>query len=216
MEVTISSVMNKVYMWMFAALFSTGAVAAYVSNAGTVTNAGLIVSVIVQFIIIFSMRGSRMESMNTTVTISLFFIYAALNGYILSILLAMYEIGMITYAFGVTALVFGVMALVGTTTKKDLSSVGHLAFIGLLTVVLISFVGIFISLPINDLFLSYAIVIIFLGLIAYETQKIKQLMITYAGTEKETNIAIYGAFGLYIDFVNLFIHILKIFASRRD
>lgn len=162
--------------------------------------------------------SSRVMKQAYNVNLMLFLLYSVLNGLTLSIVVFMYPMAIIYQAFFVTAIVFGIMSAYGYFTKKDLTGLGQLLFFGLIGIVVASIVNIFVGGTTLSLYISYAGLIIFLGLVAYDTQKIKN-MYHIVGEENENSkkIVIFGALSLYLDFINIFIYLLRIFArSSRD
>jgi len=151
----------------------------------------------------------------TTATL-LFVLYSVINGATLSVIFVAYSIGTISKVFFITAGTFAVMAFIGYVTKTDLSKLGKILFMALIGLVIATIVNIFLKSSGLDLVLSYVGVLVFVGLTAYDTQKIKQ-MLWQAGDLSETSqkIALLGALSLYLDFINLFLYLLRIF-GRRD
>ena len=137
------------------------------------------------------------------------------NGATLSYIFAAFSTAVITKVFFITAGTFGAMALYGYFTKSDLSKMGKIAFMALIGLIIASLVNLFMRSPMLDLIVSYAGVLVFVGLTAWDTQKIKQMlaMQEYAD-EGAQKIALMGALSLYLDFINLFIYLLRIFGSR--
>ena len=148
---------------------------------------------------------------------ALFILYAAINGITLSVIFIAYTMSSIAQVFGITAATFAGMAIVGTTTKRDLTGMGSFLTMALLGLIIASIVNLFWR---NDLLYwicSYAGVLIFVGLTAYDANKIKQLYLA-AGTEDSEltgRIAVIGALTLYLDFVNLFLYLMRLFGRRR-
>ena len=152
----------------------------------------------------------------TTATL-LFTLYSVLNGVVLSSIFVVYSGTSIAKVFFITAGTFLAMAVYGYTTKRDLSSVGKLMFMGLIGLIIASIVNLFIKSSDLDLILSYIGVIVFVGLTAWDTQKIKQMLATQEDIDEGAQkIALVGALSLYLDFVNLFLYLLRIFGGSRD
>jgi FtsH-binding integral membrane protein len=148
--------------------------------------------------------------------IGLFLLYSALNGLTLSILLLVYTASSVASTFFITAGTFGLMSAYGYFTKKDLTSWGNLLFMALVGLIIASIVNIFWSNPTMYWIISYAGVLIFVGLTAYDTQKIKNMSLELdAESEAGRKGAIMGALALYLDFINLFIILLRILGDRR-
>jgi FtsH-binding integral membrane protein len=160
---------------------------------------------------------SRMaRTMTSGGAASLFFLYSIVNGITLSVIFLVYTKASIVTTFLVTAGTFGGMSVYGHLTKRDLSSWGNLLFMGLWGLILGGIVNIFLRSPGLYFITTSFGVLIFVGLTAYDTQKIKQLnVLGNAGTDEDTKEAIHGALVLYLDFINLFLYLLRLFGRRR-
>ena len=141
-----------------------------------------------------------------------------LNGLTLSFIFIAYSLGSIAVTFAVTAGTFGAMAVIGTLTKKDLTSLGNLFFMALIGLIIASLVNLFWQNSILYWIVTYAGVLIFVGLTAYDAQKIKRMYLAAGTDDSETvrKIAVLGALTLYLDFINLFLYLLRIFGGRRN
>lgn len=157
--------------------------------------------------------STRIRHMSSTTAILTFLLYSALNGLTLSVILLIYTAASVAGTFLITAGLFGVMALYGAITKKDLTSIGSLAFMFLIGIILASILNIFFFSETVYWIITYAGVIVFCALTAYDTQKLKHLSHTAEG-EHGQKLAIVGALALYLDFINLFLFLLRIFGSR--
>ncbi len=206
------------YRWMSAGLGLTGAVAMGVASSPAAmeyiwaNRAMFWVLVIAQvgLVISFSAMAHRVR----TSTAALMFLgYSALTGLTLSSLFVAYEPGSIATAFFVTAGSFGALSIYGATTKRDLSPIGRFMFMGLIGLIIASVVNIWLQNPAIYFITSYLGVLIFAGLTAYDTQKLSQLYLVQGDAG---NLALRGALILYLDFINLFLFLLRIFGSRRD
>jgi FtsH-binding integral membrane protein len=212
----------KVYNWMCSGLFLTGMVAYTVSGSQLFMNLifgnpvlfyGLIFG---ELGLVFYLAG-RINSISAQAAKLLFMGYAALNGLTLSFVFLTYTSSSITSAFLTTSVTFGAMSLYGYTTKKDLTSLGSFLFMGLIGIVIASLVNIFMQSPAIYWLTTYAGVLIFVGLTAYDTQKIKELnLIGNEDSDADTKQAVSGALILYLDFINLFLMILRIMGGRHD
>lgn len=152
----------------------------------------------------------------TVIGVLVFLAYAALNGLTLSIIFLVYSIGSIAYTFFITAAMFGATSVFGFITKMDLSRIGGLLTMGLIGIIIASVVNIFVASAPLDWLISYAGVVIFVGLTAYDTQKIKNMSIGIDSSSEEGGKAsIMGALALYLDFINLFLFLLRIMGRRR-
>ena len=155
-----------------------------------------------------------MHKIETQTAQVLFWVYAVLMGMSLSSLGFMYTGASLVKTFLVCAATFGGMSLYGYTTKKDLTSMGSFLYMGLIGLIIASLVNLFMQSPAIEFALSFIGVIIFTGLIAYDTQKLKSLY--YSGADASSKIGIIAAFTLYLDFINLFIYLLRFMGQRRD
>ncbi len=213
--------MVKVYNWMTAGLGITGLVAWIVASDEALmqiifgTPFLVIGLVIAQLGLVFWL-ASRVMQMSQMTAMTVFMGYAALTGLTLSSIFIMYTTSSIASAFLVTSGTFAAMSFYGYTTKKDLTSWGSFLFMGLIGIIIASLVNIWLQSPAIYWLTTYAGVLIFVGLTAYDTQKIKQMnIIGNEGTEEDTKEAILGALTLYLDFINLFLMLLRIMGDRR-
>lgn len=212
---------NKVYSWMALALTITGFIAFRTASSDALLNIifgtpylfmGLIIA---ELGIVFWMV-SAMKRITSNLAISLFLLYSALNGLTLSVLLIAYTGASVASTFFITAGTFGVMSAYGYFTKKDLTSWGNLLFMALIGLIIASVVNIFLNNSMMYWIITYAGVLIFVGLTAYDTQKIKRMSLELnIETEEGRKGAIMGALALYLDFINLFIFLLRIFGQRK-
>lgn len=222
MSSAFPALMRKVFVWMALALAITGLTAFGVATSPTLVTAifssklmfwGLIIA---EFALVFAISGAINKLSLSTATL-LFILYSVVNGATLSVIFFAFSTAVIAKTFFITAGTFGVMALVGYTTKTDLTSMGKLLFMALLGIIIASVVNMFVHSSGFDLIISYVGVLIFVGLTAYDTQKIKQmcLMAPDAG-ETAQKLALLGALELYLDFINLFLYLLRIFGNNKD
>ncbi len=213
--------MVRVYNWMTAGLAITGFMAFYVSNNETIMGIIFgnpfmpIVLMIVQIGLVFWL-ASRVMQMSVSQATGVFMLYAGLTGITFSFIFVVYTSASITSTFLVTAGTFGAMSLYGYTTKKDLTSWGSFLFMGLIGIIIASVVNMFMQSTMMHMIITYAGVLIFVGLTAYDTQKIKEMNILgNEGTDEDTKEAIRGALTLYLDFINLFLMLLRLMGDRR-
>ncbi|MBW1710243.1 MAG: Bax inhibitor-1/YccA family protein [Deltaproteobacteria bacterium] len=213
---------RRVYNWMVAGLALTG-VMAYVTASSPGLQAiiygnmmvfyGLILG---ELAMVFILAG-RADRMKASTAGTMFIIYSLLNGLTLSFIFLIYTRSSITSAFFVTAGTFGAMSLYGYTTKKDLTSWGGFLMMGLVGIIIASVVNIFLGSEMILWLVTYAGVLIFVGLTAYDTQRLKRMALAgFSSEEVETKAAVLGALALYLDFINLFLMILRIFGGGRD
>ena len=172
--------------------------------------------VIAEFALVFGISAAINRLSLTTATL-MFVAYSVINGAMLSSIFLIYTATSITSVFFITAATFAVMALIGYTTKTDLTSVGKILFMALIGLVIATIVNMFIGSNTMTMICSYVGVLIFVGLTAYDSQKIK-VMLQQApdAGEASQKLALLGALSLYLDFINLFIYLLRIFGDRRD
>ena len=212
---------TKVFGWMFTALITTALVSYYVVSTpeimqSIVQNQGLMFFLILAELGLVIGISAAINKISATTATLLFFLYSALTGLTLSVIFLVYTAESLTTTFLITAGTFGTMAVYGYTTKKDLTSIGSLAFMGLIGIIIASIVNIFVASTFLYTAITYIGVLVFVGLTAYDTQKIKQMGPSLkAGSEMEQKAAILGALRLYLDFINLFLMLLRIFGRRR-
>ncbi len=216
-----ASFINKVYAWMCLALTVTGFIAFRTAQSDALLNlifsngVVLIGLIIVELGIVFWM-SRNIEKISSNTAIGLFMLYSALNGLTLSVILLAYTASSVASTFFITAGTFGLMSAYGYFTKKDLTSWGNLLFMALIGLIIASVVNIFWANPTMYWIISYVGVLIFVGLTAYDTQKIKNMSLELdSNSEEGRKGAIMGALALYLDFINLFIMLLRIFGDRR-
>ena len=216
-ENKMNNYFTKVFLWMFIGLFVSGGIAYFTANnygmLRFVSNFYLII-IILELICVVAFSKMVMKVSSNTSKL-LFIAYSALNGLTLSSVFLVYKVGSIAMAFFAAAIMFGLLALYGFITKNDLTSFGKILLIGLLAVIITSIINMFIGNQSINIITSIISVLIFCGLTAYDMQKLKRLY-NYYGEEKSDGIAIYGALDLYLDFINIFIHILSLFGGRRN
>lgn len=213
--------MVRVYNWMTAGLAVTGFLAFYVSNNETMLNIIYgnpiipIVLFIAQLGLVVYLSGWIMK-MSVSQAMGIFMLYSGLTGITFSFIFLTYTASSITSTFMVTAGTFAAMSVYGYTTKKDLTSMGSFLFMGLIGIIIASVVNMFLQNEAMYWIITYAGVLIFVGLTAYDTQKIKEMNILgNEGTEEDTKEAIRGALTLYLDFINLFLMLLRVMGDRR-
>lgn len=216
----LPALMRKVYVWMTLALAITGFTAYAVAATPNLQQIVLLNSwvmwglIIAEFALVMGISWGINKLSLTTATL-LFVLYSVINGATLSVIFVAYSIGTISKVFFITAGTFAVMAFIGYVTKTDLTKLGKILFMALIGIIIATVVNIFVKSSGFDLILSYLGVLVFVGLTAYDTQKIKQ-MLWQAGdmSEGSQKIALLGALSLYLDFINLFLYLLRIFGRR--
>jgi FtsH-binding integral membrane protein len=160
--------------------------------------------------------GFRAAQMSVTAVQAVYWAVTALMGVSMSVLLMRYTDASVARTFFVTAAAFGGLSLYGYTTKRDLTAIGKFLFMGLIGIILASLVSIFFPSTMMSFIISVAGVLIFSGLIAYDTQKIKDQYAASWGNDVATKVAIFGALNLYLDFVNLFQFLMSFMGQSRD
>ena len=211
----------RVYNWMGIGLGVTAAVAMLVSQSETMVRTVirnpliLIGLIVVQLGMVFGI-GSAARRANPALATVLFLSYAALLGVTMSFILLVYTASSVAGTFLVTAGMFGGMSVYGWTTKKDLTSIGSFCIMAVFGLILASIVNIFLQSSGMSWIISIAGVAIFVGLTAYDTQKIKRIGASVDGDSAQgRGLAIQGALALYLDFVNMFMFMLRLFGNRR-
>lgn len=210
------TVFGKVFMWMFVGLMVTFGTAFYVANSpalaanilGTNLVWGLIIAQ-VGAVIFLSARAHKMNYGTAAVT---FVAYSWLTGLTFSMFFIMYHVSSLIYVFMITAVVFGIFGLIGYFTKLDLTKIRTYLLVGLIAVILARVANIWIGMGDLDMMLTYAIIVIFVGFTAYDIQKIKRNM---TQIHNQNSLAIVSALSLYLNFINLFIALLRLFGDRR-
>ena len=218
-EVSQTLLIRKVYVWMCAALLITAGTAYRVSNSEELLR--LIFSskisffgiIIAQFAIVWFL-SARIRTLTFSTATILFALYSVLMGVTMSCIFLAYTQSSIASTFFITAGTFAVMSVYGFTTKRDLTSIGGLLIMALVGLIIASIVNYFLKSSMFDLIISCIGVLIFVGLTAYDTQKIKALL-NQENTEENQKMAIIGSLMLYLDFINLFLFLLRIFGRRR-
>ena len=213
--------MRKVYVWMTFALVITGMTAYYVATSQTLMTAiltnrvlfwGLIIAELV-LVVGISAAINRLSLLAATI---LFILYSFINGATMSIIFLYYEFSSIATVFFISAGTFAAMAVIGYTTKKDLSTMGKIMYMGLIGLVIATVVNLFLKSPAMTMILSYIGVIVFVGLTAWDSQKIKKMLLEAPDVDEATQkVALLGALTLYLDFINLFLYLLRIFGKRK-
>jgi len=223
-QVIVNEFIRSVYNWMGIGLALTGFIAYFVSNNAQIQNLifgnklvffGLIIAELA-LVYIISARVNKIQASTAT---SLFILYAALNGATLASLFLVYTSSSITSTFFICSATFVACSIFGMTTKRDLTSMGGFMTMGLIGIIIASVVNMFIKSSAMNMIISYIGVIVFVGLTAYDTQKLKHMAMTQpsgleAGVIRKG--AILGALSLYLDFINLFIMLLSILGGRRE
>ncbi|MBQ8711472.1 MAG: Bax inhibitor-1/YccA family protein [Prevotella sp.] len=222
MSAAFPVLMRKVYVWMSLALVITGFTAYYVASSETLLTAlvtkqilfwGLAIG---ELALVIGLTAAINKLSLTTATL-MFVLYSVLNGATMSFIFLAYTSSSITNVFFITAGTFAAMALFGYFTKTDLTSMGKILVMALIGIIIASVVNIFTKSTGLAMILNYLGVLVFVGLTAYDSQKIKQMLMQAPDAgESAQKVALLGALSLYLDFINLFLYLLRIFGSRRD
>ena len=207
----------KVYAWMFGGLAISALVAYLFSTVPALYSAFFDIMIIAQLILVFVMRPNYEELGRPIRYIVSYCLYAALTGFTFFIVTQVYELGSIVQAFISTCALFVGLSIVGFTTKKDLTSFGRQAMGALLGLIIASLINLFFfHSSVVELIMSGISLVIFTVLTMYDTQKLKNMYNYYEGQSALEGIAILGALELYLDFINIFLDILRLFGSRKD
>ena len=215
-EIRIREFIRSVYAWMFGGLLLTAAAAWFVVESPAMQQ--LIFGTPLRWVLLIAELGLvfylslRITKMSSTTAATVFLLFSVLNGLTLSSIFFVYTAANISQAFLTAAGMFGAMSVYGMVTKRDLTSWGSFFFMGLIGIIICSVINFWLKSPGLAWAVSFLGVFIFLGLTAYDTQKLK----AYATVpELRGNLAVYGALALYLDFINLFLMLLRLFGGNR-
>lgn len=217
------ALMSKVYLWMTLALAITGLTAYYVVGNeqlfySVIGNQAVFWGLLIGELALVWILSACINKLSFPVAGLMFALYSILNGATLSVILFAYTMESVATTFFVTAGTFGAMSLFGAVTKRDLSGVGRFLYMALIGLIIATIVNIFVASDIFSWALTYVGVFIFCGLTVYDTQKMKEILRQSEGLG-ETNllkIALLCSLSLYLDFINLFLYLLRIFGGRRN
>ncbi|MEM8860061.1 MAG: Bax inhibitor-1/YccA family protein [Chloroflexota bacterium] len=213
--------MLRVYNWMGLGLLLTAAVAWFSQDLLLSVLEAFPYALIVAFVIeigIVWWLSARIMTLDPEVALAGFLAYAAINGFTMAFVFLAYELGSVGLVFGITTGMFFAMSVIGYTTKMDLSSWDSYLMMGVIGIIIASIANFWLQSPVLYWIVSYAGVAIFLGLTVYDTQKIKNMTIHALASGNEDDlkrVGVRGALSLYLDFINLFIFLLRIFGRRR-
>ena len=218
-QTDVQAFMSRVYLWMATALMVTAVVSAAVAadpafQIQLISSPLFFVLIIGELavVLVLSLLVNRLSVIAATV---LFFAYAALTGVTISMIFLVYTDASITATFGVTAGTFAVMSVIGYVTKVDLTRLGGFLLMGLIGVMLGSIVNLFLQNSALYWIITYVGILVFVGLTAYDTQKLKRMAAAGLSGEAERKASIIGALRLYLDFINLFLMLLRVMGRRR-
>ncbi|MCL4250278.1 MAG: Bax inhibitor-1/YccA family protein [Anaerolineae bacterium] len=218
----VRPVLSWVYIWMFFGLLATSVIAWTVAGNIEVfaqyLNRGTFLLLFIVQIGIAIGFGAALNRMSPSLATVLFMIYSAITGFVFSVIFLVYDLPSISGAFISTAALFAVMSVIGFTTQVDLTKLGGILIMGLIGLIIAMVVNLFLNSGVLGLIINIIGVIIFTGLAAFDTQKIKRL--AYAAAQRgdeaaQTKVSVYGAFILYLDFINLFLFILRLTGRRQ-
>jgi uncharacterized protein len=212
--------LQRVFTWMLLGLVTTGIVAAIIGQSDslltTLTDSpGIFLAIIVAQLGLVFWISLGINKMAASTAMLLFFLYAATVGVTFALIFEMYTAQSIFTTFLITAGMFAVLAFIGATTKRDLSSLGTICIAALIALIIATVVNIFVASSALYWITTYAGVIIFAGLTAYDMQKLRQYGDQAQGGEDESRMVVVGALALYLDFINMFLFLLRIFGSSR-
>ena len=214
----VSRVMKRVYLKMFFAMIVTALASFVCLNVPAVLYAlashpWLYFGLLIAEVVLVMVLAGALQKLSTVAATLLFYAYSILNGVVLSVILLQYTAASVFSTFVITAAVFGTMTVYGYVTKSDLSRVGNFLFMALIGLIICTIVNIFLKSSTMEWVISFAGVVIFIGLTAWDTQKIKQMAALTDGSQAG-KLATIGALSLYLDFVNLFLYLLRFFGNR--
>ena len=214
----VSRIMKRVYLKMFLAMIVTAVTSYVCMNVPAVfltlmSNSGLYFGLLIAEVVLVFVLAGALNKLSSPVASLIFYVYSILNGVVLSAILAAYTASSVFSTFVITAAVFGTMTVYGYVTKSDLSRVGTFLFMALIGLIICIIVNIFMKSSTMEWIISFAGVVIFIGLTAWDTQKIKQMAAMTDGSQAG-KLATIGALSLYLDFVNLFLYLLRFFGNR--
>ena len=211
-----NKIFTKIYGWMFIGLLISAITGYYVSTNSNMlyniysTGTYWILALVEIGVCIWLSAGIR--KMQTTTAKILFCLYSFITGLSFSVIFVAYRIDSIVSIFTITSIIFAIMALIGKYTNMDLTKIGTILFVGLIGIIIASIINIFVGSQTFDLGITILGIIIFMAYVAYDVQKIKYI----AESMEEDKAAIICAFELYLDFINLFIKLLRLFGKSKD
>jgi FtsH-binding integral membrane protein len=216
----VQSVMQQVYLWMTAGLLLTGAISSMLASnevlLGMVLNPIVFIGLFVVELGLVLAISAFINKMSPALATGLFILYAALNGITLTPIFITYTSASIATAFFTTAGMFAALTLYGSVTKRDLSGMGRFLLMALFGLCIATLVNIFLKNSFMDLVISIFGVLIFAGLTAYDTQRLNQIASQAMSEDDIGRFSIMGALTLYLDFINLFLYLLRLFGKRND
>lgn len=220
-HIAFNHFLSKVFMWMFVGLLATGITAFIVASSPFLYNSilrsrFLFIGLIIGELILVVYLIARIQKMSFTQALSIFLIYSMVNGLTLSVVFMAYTSESIAMVFGGTSLIFGIMAIYGYVTRTDLSAFRAFFVIGIIGVIVMSLINFFVASSQLFTIISYLGIAVFAGLTAYDIQKMKVYYYQVSkGKQSEGNLAIIGALNLYLDFINIFLFMLRLLGRSK-
>lgn len=218
----VATLMRNVYIWMTLALVITGLTAMVTAKSEALmtfiftNNWAVIALMILQLGLVFYF-SARINRMSFSTATAVFILYSAITGLTFSSIFVVFSMSSIATTFFITAGMFATMALVGSFTKKDLSGMGKFALMALIGLIIAGIVNMFLRNAMMDFIVSGIGVLVFAGLTAYDSQKIRQMLQMQSEINESTQkLALLGSLSLYLDFINIFLYLLRFFGSSRD
>lgn len=221
-DAIVATLMRNVYLWMTLALVITALTAMVCAKSEAFmtllfSSRALLWGVMIAELVLVMIFSARLMKMSFSRATLVFIIYSILNGIVFSTIFVAFSLGSIYTTFFVTAGTFAAMALVGSFTRKDLSGFGKFALMALIGLIIAGIVNIFLKNAMFDFIVSGIGVLVFSALTAYDSQKIKQMLYTQSDIDDNSQkLALFGSLTLYLDFINLFLYLLRFFGSSRD
>ncbi|HET7011772.1 MAG TPA: Bax inhibitor-1/YccA family protein [Anaerolineales bacterium] len=220
---TFAALMRRVYLWMAIGLYLTAGVAFFVANsplaAVIFSNPLIVIGLFIGELVLVIALSAAINRLAPTTAIALFLFYAILNGTTMSVIFLAYALTDITLAFASTATLFGVMSLIGYFTRIDLSRLGSFLLMGLVGLVIATFANLFVQSTPLMWITTYGGILLFIGLTVFDTQRIKRDLTAKIAAGDEAGVSrlgILGALTLYLDFINMFLLILRLLGNSRD
>lgn len=211
---SLNAMLRKVYLWMTLAMVVTGLTAYYVFENVALTPA-LVYGCMFAEVALVVILSAALHKLSATVATLMFLAYSVLNGVTLSLLFAVYTEASISTTFFITGGTFAAMASYGYFTKKDLTSIGNILMMAVIGLLIAMVVNMFLGNSVLDTIISGVGVLVFTGLTAYDTQKAKTVLAGQQESEESTKLAVLFALELYLDFINMFLYLLRFFGNRR-
>ncbi len=218
-EIAKKKFISNVYAWMGIALAITGIVAYLTANSVTLlniifANRFTYLGLIIGELILVGVLSAKIRTMSLSTAMIMFIVYSVVNGLTMSSIFLAYTHESIAHVFGISALMFAVMSIFGKITKKNLAPMARYLFMALIGVIIAALINYFLGSSRVSWIISIVTVVIFTGLTAYDTQKIMQLSTMAEDNDTYKKVAIIGALRLYLDFINIFLSLLRLFGKR--